>query len=92
MSNVIEPIKNADGTVKTNVQIVREMASILDRLRDGTEGQSEKQRKAELDAYYTIINGDPSIHEYVSAIAGIDDDAEAQKQLELTLRPVPGKK
>ena len=91
MPNVIEPIRNKDGSIKTNVQVIREMSAILDRLRDGVPGQTDKQRQAELDAYYNIINNEPEIHEYVNYIASIENDAEAQKQIELTLRPVPVK-
>lgn len=88
MSAIIEPIKNADGTVETNVQVVRNMTKILRRLRDGFPGQSRQARTKEQREFFRITNNDPEIMNWLESISRIEDDRIAQLTIEDTLLPI----
>lgn len=88
MSAVIEPLRNVDGTIKTNVQIVRDVHKILKRMRDGIPGQSTEAHKKEQKEFYRIINNEPQIMTWIENIAKIEDDRAAQYAIEETLLPI----
>lgn len=87
---VVEPIKNRDGSIKTNVQIIREGYNILKRLKDGVPGQSDEQRTREFQEYTRITNGEEKIFQFFEAVAKIEDDTAAQKYIERNLMPIDG--
>lgn len=87
---VVEPIKNRDGTVKTNVQIIREGYNILKRLKEGVPGQTDEQRTREYQEYTRITNGEEKIFDFFKSVAEIEDDTAAQKYIERNLMPIDG--
>lgn len=88
MSAIIEPIRDRNGHVKTNVQVVREVAKILGRMRDGEPGASAAENKELRKKYNQIIHGEPAIHSWFDMIAKIKDEEEAQRMIDETLLPV----
>lgn len=88
MSNIIEPIRNKDSSIKTNVQVVREATALLKRMRDGVPGESDEVRQRNFEAYCRITNNEPQILEWAESVCKIKDDWEAQKVIERTLLPV----
>lgn len=88
MSNVIEPVRNKDGSIKTNIQVVREATALLKRLRDGVAGESDEVRQRNFEAFCRITNNEPEIMKWAENVSAIKDDWEAQKVIERTLLPV----
>lgn len=88
---IVNPIKNADGTIKTNVQICREAYGIFKSMSEGDDTMTDAQKEKYEDAYHRIMN-DPTTEREVMAwlkqIAEIEDDAAAQRMIERTLLPV----
>ena len=81
MSNIINPIKDAKGNIKTNVTICKEMYNILKKLQ---ESNDERER----EAFIQITNNGndaQAIMDWLKQINDIKDPYIAQKQIEQTL-------
>lgn len=86
----IQPIRNARGVVKTNVEIVREAYEVLKELRDGTPGMSSKEKELAEEQFLKICNNDSDLAERVmnwcEQIVNSPDDESAQRMIEKTLK------
>ena len=91
---LIEPIKNKKGKVKTNVEICREVYSILKDLRDGTPDMSATEKDEANMKFYSICGGDSDnadkVMSWLEQITKIEDEDEAQRMIAKTIIPIPG--
>lgn len=92
MSNIIEPIRDRrTGEVKTNAQVVREAAAILDRMRSGVFGESTEAHHQRLSDYNRVTNNcDPQIIRWFEEAAKIKDDRRLKEFIDDTLLPIEG--
>ena len=88
---IIEPVRDKDGKVLTNVQLTKICYEQLKNLRDGVGAKNDREREAMEDRYLRICGGSKyagEIMEFMEQIASEEDEDKAQKLLARGLLPV----
>ena len=93
MSNIIEPLKNKNGDIKTNVEVCKEVYKILKAMRDGKPGWTEKYKEKQQDKFYEICHDSRTAEDIMDWLEQINNESDydkAQKLIQRTLLPVSG--
>lgn len=88
---ILKPLTKKDGTVYTNVELIKIYYDKLKSLRDGQGAKTEKERQRMEDNFYRICGGSQNAGEvmaFMEQIVNIPDEMQAQRLFERGLIPV----
>lgn len=78
---IIQPLKKADGTTYTNVELVRIFYDKLCRLRDGVGAKTSTQKRKMESDFYSICGGSDNADKtmaFLAQVVNAPDDDTAQ--------------
>lgn len=88
---ILKPLTKKDGTVYTNVELIKIYYDKLKSLRDGQGAKTEKERQHMEDNFYRICGGSQNAGEvmaFMEQIVNTPDEMQAQRLFERGLIPV----
>lgn len=88
---ILKPLTKKDGTVYTNVELIKIYYDKLKSLRDGQGAKTEKERQRMEDNFYRICGGSQNAGEvmaFMEQIVNTPDEMQAQRLFERGLIPV----
>ena len=91
---IIEPVRDKNGKILTNVQLTKICYEELKKLRDGVGASTDREREVMEDRFLRICGGSRNageIMEFMEQIANEEDEDKAQKLLARGLLPVVDK-
>lgn len=88
---IIEPLKDKEGKVLTNVQVIKMAYQQLTNLKNGVGCKTQKEKEESEDRFYRICGGSDNatkLMEYMGQIVNEPDEAQAQRIFARSLQPV----
>lgn len=91
---IIEPMRDKDGNVMTNVKMINIFYNKLNDMRNGVGCKTDKEKEQSEDRFYRICGGSDNAEQlmkYMKQIVDEPDEDKAQKLFARSLLPVPTK-
>lgn len=88
---IIEPMRDKDGNVLTNVKMIKMFYNKLYEMKNGVGCKTDKEREKQEDRFYRICGGSDKAEQlmaYMKQIVDEPDEDKAQKIFARSLIPV----